>query len=145
MKGDDECWIWTGPKAGKKPTEQYGCIWIGGRRWKTHRLAFHFFVRPIAAGEHILHRCDNPSCVNPRHLFAGTHQDNVTDCIQKGRALKERGEDRYNARLKESDIRSIRAAYIPRLVGVRALASRFGVSPSMIFAIVRRKRWKHVS
>jgi hypothetical protein len=110
----------------------------------AHRVAFELFHRPLLGRELVCHRCDNPPCCNPHHLFAGTHLDNTHDCISKGRMRKERGVDRYNAKLTEDQVRAIRKSYIPRIVGVDALAREFPVSRSMIYSIVTYKRWKHV-
>ena len=77
-----ECWVWTAALH----TTGYGIFGIGGKRVdRAHRISWAIANGPIPEGAHILHHCDNRPCVNPAHLFIGTNQDNVNDCIKKGR------------------------------------------------------------
>ena len=90
------CWNWTGSLNEKG----YGLFRIGGRKGKAekaHRVSWEMFNGPIPENLHVLHLCDNRKCVNPEHLFLGTHQDNMKDMMTKGRcgirkALKTRKE-----------------------------------------------------
>ena len=94
---DDECWIWTGARIdGRKPfDERYGVIRRdaadGGGRVAAHRCAYEMWVGPIPDGMHVLHSCDTPPCVNPAHLWLGTHADNMADKARKGRAPRTSG------------------------------------------------------
>lgn len=142
---EDDCWPWTGANDCQRG---YGVVWNNGRKWKTHRYAYFVTNGGIPFGLLVCHRCDNPPCCNPNHLFLGTCRDNNNDMLQKGRANRERGEARYNARLKEEDVRQIRARYQKRKVGgmgIDRLAEIYGVGRTMIQAIVTRKRWAHVN
>jgi hypothetical protein len=145
IQSADECWEW---QAGKNDgARSYGVFWHRGRKLKTHRIAFELGHRALCAGELVCHHCDNPPCCNPAHLYAGTHRDNARDCTERNRRNSERGEDRYNATLTEQDIRDIRAKYQKRKFGGMngtALAKIYGVGPTMINAIIHRRRWKHV-
>lgn len=143
----NDCWEWQGGRNGKTQITSYGVFWAWRKKYKTHRFAFEISFRKLRDGECALHRCDNPPCCNPAHLFAGSNLDNFRDAQSKGRIRHERGEDRYNARLTENDIREIRKKYGKRgkggMTGV-ALAKLYGVYPTMIHSIVTRRRWKHV-
>jgi len=80
----NECWEWS---AGKFK-QGYGAFGIDKKMVNTHRVAYELFVGPIPEGLCVLHTCDNPSCVNPNHLFLGTQKDNIQDMVKKGRCYK---------------------------------------------------------
>ena len=75
------CWFWT---AGKDRCG-YGRIWHNGENRTAHTVAYETWVLPIPKGMHVLHTCDNPSCINPAHLWLGTHEDNMADKAAKKR------------------------------------------------------------
>ena len=77
----DGCWLWRGPQNGKG----YGRIYHNKKRQVAHRIAYELTVGPIPDGLFACHKCDNPICVNPDHLFLGTQQDNMRDWTQKGK------------------------------------------------------------
>lgn len=84
------CWLWT---AGIAPGDlDYGAVWLYGRNLRASRAAWMAFYGPIPDGLWVLHKCDTPTCVNPRHLWLGTHDDNMADCVRKGRSYKGREE-----------------------------------------------------
>lgn len=142
----DECWEWQRARNERHAGRDYGIMWVNGKKWKTHVFSYVLHFGPVN-GLWVLHRCDNPPCCNPNHLFLGTCKDNVHDMISKGRAVRERGEDRYNARLTEDDIREIRRRCVrwDKLNSQTALAKEFGVYHTMIHAIITGRRWKHVT
>ena len=78
---ENGCWLWQRAKT----NQGYGSLVIGGERWKAHRLAYSVFRGPIPEGLYVCHKCDVPQCVNPYHLFLGTHSDNMQDASKKGR------------------------------------------------------------
>lgn len=140
------CWLWTGAPGDSSATGQYGRFRIAGVQWKAHRAAWRLYRGDIPSGQHVLHHCDNPACVNPAHLFLGTNDDNVADRVRKGRSGGESrpGEAHPLHKLHASDVRSIRARYAAGEKG-RALASEFSVHPATISEIVSRKKWTHLS
>ena len=93
-----DCWEW---KAGKSAS--YGLFWFDGRTELAHRFSYEHFIGPVPLGMDILHSCDNTVCVNPRHLFTGTHTDNMHDMINKGRSKSREGglNNRLNTHLPE--------------------------------------------
>ena len=119
----------------------YGYVQTSGKLKRAHRVAFERANGPIPEGKWVLHRCDNPKCVNPAHLFLGDNRSNVDDKVAKGRHAF--GERNGRANLTEADIRQIRFDYA---LGERQvdLAKRYGVHQTHISLIVTRKEWAHV-
>lgn len=127
------CWEWQG---GRTPKGYGQCSVGGGRTRGAHRVAFEVWNEEIAAGNVVCHRCDNPPCINPAHLFQGSHSDNFRDMQAKGRDRYARGEKHGIAKLTDTDVDEIRAlASSGSKYG--DLASRFSVSSSNIGRIVR--------
>lgn len=80
-----ECWVWTGSRAGGTKVGGYGRFYLHGRVMPAHRRAWELTSGPIADGLLVLHRCDNPPCVRPDHLFLGSYRDNMLDASAKNR------------------------------------------------------------
>lgn len=132
------CWLWTGATT----PAGYGVTSIRGQWWLAHRLSYAIAGNSeLGPGVIIRHRCDNPPCVNPDHLLAGTVQDNSNDAVARG--LTDRGSDRYNAKLTEGDIPLIREA-LKCGEAVSQIATRYGVSGKCIHLVHAGKRWRHV-
>lgn len=133
------CWDWI---AGKD-RDGYG-MFSGGFTAKAHRYSYVMFVGDIPDGWFVCHKCDNPSCVNPSHLFAGTCKDNHDDAELKGRRLK--GPLKWNAVLTDGDVRYIRENCVKgsKTHGQLAMAKRFGVSQGAINSLLSRRSWNHV-
>lgn len=134
VRADDECWRWTGASN----PGGYGRFRLtseGNRIVPAHRWAYEQRYGPAPKELHILHRCDNPRCVNPSHLFVGTPQDNVTDKMVKGRS-------KLNKLTEEQAI----YAMARLLVGERAtrIARDFGVDRSTISHLWGGSTWKHL-
>jgi hypothetical protein len=140
------CWLWMGwvDKQG------YGGTWFGKRGpfWAAHRLSWTAHRGPIPAGLYVLHRCDNPACVNPGHLFLGTHQDNMDDMVRKGRAapaeMHARGERNAKAKLTAEKVADIRTRYASG-ESLAALGRAFAVTPQAVRAVILRESWRHVA
>lgn len=122
------CWEWTG----NKHSFGHGLTYIDGKKQSVHRLVYEALVGPIPNGLCVLHRCDNPPCFNPAHLFLGTRKDNNKDRDEKGR-------QRSWNKLSQTDIETINNEYRPWKRGAtRQLADRFGISVDYLWKIVNR-------
>lgn len=135
QKGDG-CWLWTG----KKRADGYGEIEHGKRILKAHRVSLEMTGVTIPRGAEVCHHCDNPSCVNPAHLFVGSHTDNMRDMAAKGRAQPSgaRGEAHGAAKLSAEQVEAIRAD----MRAQRVIAEDYGVTQSLISQIKARKVWR---
>lgn len=131
------CLLWLGSTSNRG----YGDMSIDGRMYSVHRVAFTENIGPIPSGMCVCHRCDVRSCVNPAHLFIGTHADNMADMAQKGRGVNPvlYGGEHGNAKLCSSEVAEIRA--LKGAVSQRTLARRFGVGKSQIDRIQNGTRW----
>jgi hypothetical protein len=134
--GLGRCWLW-----------QDTFMQQGYGRWAgtlAHRYSWVLYVGEIPDGLSVLHRCDNPPCVNPAHLFLGTQQDNLADMREKGHQV--RGELQGGAILTEELVRAIRKRYrrYSHVNGTGAIARDLGVSLITIWKVVMRHTWDHV-
>lgn len=136
----DSCWLWRGmTKSG------YGAIdarRISGVFFYAHRVSWEIHFGPVPEGLHVLHTCDTPLCVNPKHLFLGTQRDNNNDKVAKGRQAK--GEIFPYARLTERDVKHVRIQYAGGGITMQKLADELDTDTGHISMIVNRKMWKHV-
>ena len=140
----DGCWVYTGYR------QKFGHGWLGSRGL-AHRFAWTILCGPIPQGKCLLHRCDNPPCVNPAHLFIGDRTMNKLDSVAKGRHAK--GEQTRRSKLTESKVREIRAAYHYKRAGKTGtagesnaveLAAKYGVTRGTIVQIASGYLWGHV-
>lgn len=140
------CWKWHGAKN----EHGYGVIGRGGRGQgvaKAHRIIYELFHGvSLERSVKVLHRCDNPSCVNPLHLFAGTQLENIADMRRKGRGAAPPlhfGEKNPSAKLDEAKVAEIFRLRKTGLTTYR-LADHFGVSRSAVCYVLNRQTWRHV-
>lgn len=161
------CWVWTGAPY----PSGYGQINVDGKIRRAHRVVWELTYGPLAPNKSGCHKCDNPPCVRPTHLFEGTKKENSQDCARKGRAYRPmtgptvtperrargerngrathpertaRGEENGGARLTAAQVREIRGLYVP-VRGMQAkLGRQYGVSPATIALIVQGKKWRQI-
>lgn len=137
----NDCWLWKGAKSEKS----YGVVGakkfgLNIRAVLTHRLSFMLFKGDIPDGMLVCHRCDNPPCVNPTHLFLGSQKDNSADRAAKGRNADRRGKRNTGARLTDALVMYI--ATSPERGDV--VAARLGIAKSTVSMIRSGKTWLHV-
>ena len=144
---DTGCWEWQAAKF----TNGYGAFHVRPKQWRAHRWSYQHHHGEIPEGLCVLHSCDNPVCVNPEHLSAGTLKDNTEDMFKKGRANKAKGSKHGAAILSESDVLLIKGLlerHPPSVAsdqmgyGVcRFLGRWFGVNFNTICNIKSGKHW----
>lgn len=161
------CLLW----GGRRNAAGYGLFDLQKRPRLAHRMSFWLHTRILPRGFSVLHRCDNPACVNPSHLFLGTHEDNMKDMVAKGRQVKgpshsctmrmaaargdkhgsvtkpdsvRRGAKAAGARLTEREVVSIRERYTKGGVLQRQLAAEYGVNQSQISDVITHTTWSHI-
>ena len=132
------CWNWKG----SRHKQGYGTKAFAGKRIKTHRLFYEIFIGKIPERICVCHKCDNPPCCNPDHLFIGTYKDNMQDMIKKNRSNFLVGEKCKRASFKNEDILEIRRLY-PSVTQAE-LARRYKRSEGAIASIIHRRSWKHI-
>lgn len=144
IENEDVCWPWSGTRDRKG----YGVIRLAGGQFKAHRVTWAAFRGPIPDGMCVCHHCDNPGCINPKHLFLGTIGDNNRDMMQKGRHRwgdRPKGERHVHAVLTASLVREIRRRYVPRhpTNGGAALAREYCLSKHTLYsALPGGRNWK---
>ena len=148
VKKTETCWLWIGAKR----EFGYGVIHlkrIGRKSYieRAHRLSWQMHRGPIPDGLFVCHSCDNPACVNPDHLFLGTHQDNMNDCSSKKRydcVKRPKGELHGNHVLTDEMVLQLRREYALEPFFLRIYAKRYGISIATTHKILRRQAWKHI-
>jgi transposase-like protein len=146
----DTCWIWTGAK----DSSGYGYICCNGKNTKAAQVSWQIHIGPLPKGLWILHKCDNPPCVKPDHLFLGTSKDNVQDMVNKGRnrslidlnepARFARGERHGHAKLTDTLVREMRALRANNHLTYASIAKKYGVSFTTAYQAVNKQNWKHI-
>ena len=129
----DTCWLWVG--GGR--SGPYGAIAVDGKKERTHIFSWKLHTGKDPKPLWVLHKCDNPLCVRPSHLFLGTRMDNTKDMLQKGRST--RGIKQHSCKLTWENVHLIRRSKEGRV----ALAREFNVTPQHIDRIRRGDRWRY--
>lgn len=159
----EKCWGWTGSDRGG-----YGAFRHNGITYSAHRFAYEHFIGPIPDGHYVLHKCDNPSCSNPEHLFTSTQKGNSEDMIftstQKGNAEDKIVKDHQpnydkdittkleqakcdkniTTKLEPEDVITMRNKYAAQTHSMRDLAQEYNLNVKTVWKIVHRKTWKHI-
>lgn len=150
------CWFWIAAVIGRG----YGQFRYQGRLWVAHRVSWELAYGPVPAELWVLHKCDQPCCVNPEHLFLGTHDDNMDDMVRKARSAsgvrngavlhRERmsrcDSERHKAavrKLTDSDVLEIRRLAALGGLTQTELGARFGISQRQVSNVVRLEQWKN--
>lgn len=152
------CWLWSGARL-KPPSMGYGMIKVDRKQRLVHRVSYQVYIGRIPDGFVVMHKCDNPACINPEHLTAGTQAENLADCRAKKRtrpatgdrhgskknpACVRRGERHGMAKLKTGDVVRIKSL-LKEGVMQKHIAEMFGVSISAISGIRTGKLWRSVA
>lgn len=134
------CWEWTGPRL----KHGYGTHNDDGRKFLAHQLAVRLSGREIPKGLCACHRCDNPGCVRPSHLFVGTRKQNSEDMSRKLRGCH--GEKQHCSKLSSADISAIRKRYkrYSHKDGSGAIAKEYGVTPAQVWRVALGHQWRHL-
>lgn len=128
-----ECWLWMG----RTQSDGYGSLSREGKEYLAHRVAWELTFGPTDLK--VLHRCDNPPCVRPAHLFEGTQRDNIADMVAKGRQHRPVGTLNPKAKLNPTLADEIRGKYVPG--NISALAKEYGVATSTIWRVISQESW----
>lgn len=142
-KSDSECWLWIGAKNRRG----YGVLGSGRRANATtigaHRISYQIHYGDIPDDYVVMHKCDNPSCVNPNHLAAGTNWDNVHDMVKKNRHPK--GKHHGRAILTPEKVKEIKHRYKTEKISYRQLADEYQINHSQIYRIMNGINWSHIN
>ena len=138
-KEENGCWTWTSCVN----TYGYGETAYKGKQYLAHRLSYEFCKGPIPEGLFVCHSCDNPACINPDHLWVGTHTDNMRDKLRKGRGNMPFGSNHWGVKLTEDLVRKIRSLHSSG-TRIKEIMELTNLGRSVISSVVTRRSWRHV-
>jgi predicted DNA-binding protein YlxM (UPF0122 family) len=140
-----ECLIWQGAKDGRKNKErQYGRFWLNGKYVQTHRFAYYVSYGDLDPNLCVCHKCDNQLCLEPKHLFQGSYEDNNKDRNNKNRQAK--GTDCVQTKLTEKQVYQILTdIYNNKYANILQIQNEYNVNRSVIYDILSGRSWKHVT
>lgn len=151
VRKSNGCWEWTSAihrdgygVFGVYRPEDRERLGLSTHNARAHRVAYALAKGPCPAGALILHSCDNPRCVNPDHLSAGTASQNTIEALERGRMVPMRGERSGSAKLTTRQVIAIRARRATTGERYRDIAADLPVTESQVEAICNRRTWKHV-
>jgi hypothetical protein len=127
------CWGWKGAKKSEK--FKYGTLTFRGKEYLSHRLSYYLYFGDIPEKMYVLHKCDNPECSNPEHLFLGTYLDNKRDQIRKGRAKVEK--------LNEKKVSEIKKMLADKFLH-KEISKKYGISATTIWSIQTGRTWNDI-
>lgn len=139
VRGPDDCWPWKGYRI----KGGYGLIRVGDAKVPASRVALALELgRDVLPGYDACHTCDHGWCCNPNHLYEGTRQRNVQDCVERGRRAPRTGENNGRAKLTWALVRTMRAEYAAGGVTHQELADKYEVTKTVAGNIIRGKLWR---
>ncbi|WP_336715353.1 HNH endonuclease [Arthrobacter sp. USHLN218] len=133
------CWEYSG----SRDKGGYGVLKSSGKMYQAHRVAYQELVAEIPEGLLLRHTCDNPPCINPKHLIPGTQKDNMQDALKRKRIVN--GERSANHKLKDSEVAQMRALHTTGRFTQAALAEKFKCSRTQVSNILSGKRRANVT
>lgn len=145
VKKSKKCWIWNG----YKNAAGYGVLFFGHingvkKTWLAHRISYFLFNGKFSEELNVCHHCDIPACVNPKHLFLGTDQDNCDDMYKKNRQNPPKGERNRHAKLTVKQVKEIRKSYQGKFGEMAKLSRKYKVSVNQISWIIKKKVWREI-
>jgi hypothetical protein len=139
-KKENGCWEWSH----RRNPSGYGTLKVMNKHALAHRIAWEIAVSEIPENLCVLHRCDNPSCCNPAHLFLGTREENNADKMSKGRHVSLNGTKHPRTYISEDKVKEIRRMAESKIPH-RRIAQHFNMPYQTVYSIISRASWKHVS